>query len=266
MRGIVSLGVLLILPRLAVSNPAHSKLFFNEVMVDNRTVLQDEAGEFEAWMEIGNLGKSPTPLWFMSISVDDSERQALPQITLFPEEFMILWFDGDTAQGPGHLPFVVDATTHEIRMWDEDSSALDSVFLDIEIPTDLSLSRVPDGFGDWIVTSPTPDETNGNVGITDPAPPQNRDMLQLDLSPQPFNPRTTITLKLPNSVDGLRLRIFDLRGHHVRSLHDGPARAGTWRWAWNGQDDQGRLLGSGIYLIRAECHLGSAERRAILLK
>ena len=42
--------------------------------------------------------------------------------------------------------------------------------------------------------------------------------------------------------------IYDISGGHVRRLYDGPALAGWNRTTWDGLDDQGRPVGSGIYV------------------
>ena len=69
--------------------------------------------------------------------------------------------------------------------------------------------------------------------------------------PNPFNPRTSIRFTAP--ADGnLRLRIFDARGRAVATLHDGPVKAGIRVFSWNGKDQSGRAVASGVYFYRAE--------------
>ena len=68
--------------------------------------------------------------------------------------------------------------------------------------------------------------------------------------PNPFNPRTTIPVTLPWDVASAQLRIFSVLGQPVRTLFDGPRRAGVHRAVWDGQDDQGRTVPSGVYFCR----------------
>lgn len=83
--------------------------------------------------------------------------------------------------------------------------------------------------------------------------------------PNPFNPETTIEFVAP--ADGrVRLTVFDARGRQVRILADESMRAGSHTVTWDGRDDHGHLLASGIYFHRLEsggvAHIG----KMVLLK
>ncbi|MBE0564535.1 MAG: T9SS type A sorting domain-containing protein [Krumholzibacteria bacterium] len=83
--------------------------------------------------------------------------------------------------------------------------------------------------------------------------------------PNPFNPETVLSFSLP--VPGhARLRVFDVRGHLVRTLLDEPSRAGRHSVVWNGRDDQARPLASGVYFYRIETGTFAATERMVLLK
>ncbi|MFO7653113.1 MAG: FlgD immunoglobulin-like domain containing protein, partial [Candidatus Krumholzibacteriia bacterium] len=83
--------------------------------------------------------------------------------------------------------------------------------------------------------------------------------------PNPFNPRTTVVFELARGAD-VSLRIFDLRGRLVRRLHQGPLAAGRHELLWNGRDDAGRELGSGVYLFRLEGAGEPATGRCALVR
>jgi len=84
--------------------------------------------------------------------------------------------------------------------------------------------------------------------------------------PNPFNPRTVIHYEL--SSDGLRtsLRIYDLRGSLVRTLVDEPQFAGSRSASWNGCDESGRPVASGVYFYRLTVGTESQTKRLMLLK
>ena len=68
--------------------------------------------------------------------------------------------------------------------------------------------------------------------------------------PNPFNPNTTIRYGLPGP-NAVNLEIFDVAGRLVRRLKDGAVEpAGFHQVTWQGRDDRGRELGSGVYLYR----------------
>ena len=67
--------------------------------------------------------------------------------------------------------------------------------------------------------------------------------------PNPFNPQTTVEYSLL-ADDRVRIVIYDARGAVVRSLVDQPMPAGEHRVRWNGVDQAGRPVGSGIYFVK----------------
>jgi phage tail sheath protein FI len=75
--------------------------------------------------------------------------------------------------------------------------------------------------------------------------------LAVAAAPNPFNPRVTLRLELPEPVH-VRMRIFDARGRLVRRLVDRDLATGAHALRWDGRDDAGRPLPSGAYLARTE--------------
>ena len=87
--------------------------------------------------------------------------------------------------------------------------------------------------------------------------------LSLGLAPNPFNPRTSIVLSLP-TAGRARIEIYDLRGRLVRQLVDEELPAGEYTRSWSGLDDQGRRVGSGVYLVRLRHPGGERVAKAAL--
>lgn len=85
-------------------------------------------------------------------------------------------------------------------------------------------------------------------------------------SPNPFNPLTTISYELA-SAESVSLRVFDLSGRLVRVLVSGENLAeGRHEIIWNGRDDAGRQVVSGIYFYRLEAGTFIETRRMTLVK
>ncbi len=77
--------------------------------------------------------------------------------------------------------------------------------------------------------------------------------LQLDQNyPNPFNPDTQITFHIPSSLSGQRVQldVFDLLGKHIASLVDDSQPAGRQTVRWNGHNDLGQPVTSGVYVYR----------------
>ncbi len=92
----------------------------------------------------------------------------------------------------------------------------------------------------------------GAVTTAAPQPPAVRPLARLACFPNPCNPRTTVQLDLPPGGSGAcEVAVFDVRGRRVALLHQGPlAGAGPHGFSWDGCDDRGRPLASGVYLAR----------------
>ena len=83
--------------------------------------------------------------------------------------------------------------------------------------------------------------------------------------PNPFNPTTTIKYDLQDR-SRVRLAVFNARGQLVRKLVDAEESPGRKLVEWDGRDDYGRQVASGIYLYRIETNAYSRTRKMTLLK
>ena len=88
--------------------------------------------------------------------------------------------------------------------------------------------------------------------------------------PNPFNPQTTISFDIPG-IEGVEaspshLRIFDVRGRLVRTLFEGEMVSGSYQFSWDGRDDSGHFLPSGIYVYQLKSGEWSSVRKMVLSK
>jgi len=83
--------------------------------------------------------------------------------------------------------------------------------------------------------------------------------------PNPFNPSTTIAFDLPRA-SRVSLRIYDQRGRLVRTLVDEAMGPGAKTVIWNGLDDRGQRVNSGVYLYLIEAGEFRTTRKMTLLK
>ncbi|MCK4272313.1 T9SS type A sorting domain-containing protein, partial [bacterium] len=85
--------------------------------------------------------------------------------------------------------------------------------------------------------------------------------------PNPFNPETSIGYRLnvaqPSAVS---LTIYNLLGQQVRTLSEGVQAAGEYQMIWDGRDDAGRALTSGIYFVRLQVGETGQTRKLVLTK
>ena len=85
--------------------------------------------------------------------------------------------------------------------------------------------------------------------------------------PNPFNPSTRITyvVQSPTAVR-VNLDVFDVRGRLVRQLVHDRASTGQVVVAWDGRDDDGGEVSSGVYFYRLVAGSTTITRRMTLLK
>ncbi len=71
-------------------------------------------------------------------------------------------------------------------------------------------------------------------------------------SPNPFRDATAIQLDLAQATRGVSLRIYDIAGRVVRALDTDDVRSGRYRVTWDGTNDRGQHVASGVYFISLE--------------
>jgi hypothetical protein len=116
----------------------------------------------------------------------------------------------------------------------------------------------------WIPPGQDPVSVHDEDEAVDPVVASWRGAL-LPNVPNPFNPATEIRFRLPVEAD-VSLRIHDAAGRRVRSVQLGSMPAGESAWSWNGTDDQGRPVASGVYLVRLATDRGVDSRRIVLAR
>jgi hypothetical protein len=88
----------------------------------------------------------------------------------------------------------------------------------------------------------------------------------VSVAPNPFNPSTTVHFTLPAAMP-VTAEIYSVTGARVRVLSDerlfGP---GNNRITWNGKNDYGSPVASGVYFVKVRTQLGIKVTRAVLLK
>jgi len=83
--------------------------------------------------------------------------------------------------------------------------------------------------------------------------------------PNPFNPSTSISYTMPR--DGMvRLTVHDLRGRLVRTLVDGSRAEGRQSAVWNGRNEAGAAVASGVYVYRLQAGGQTLSRSMSLIK
>ncbi len=153
-------------------------VYINEVLASNATGLEDEDGDTEDWVELYNAGSESVALGGYGLSDDPDVpfRWVLPDITMEPGEFLLIWASGKDRSDPAkelHANFSIASAGEEVLLTDPDGVRVDEIVPTV-IPTDISFGRKPDGSTNWVFfTDPTPGAANTTDGFLQVlAPPE----------------------------------------------------------------------------------------------
>jgi hypothetical protein len=107
---------------------------------------------------------------------------------------------------------------------------------------------------DWFTTEPRP------------ARGDTRKLALEQNVPNPFNPRTKIAFTVPEDAGPITLTVHNVSGQLVRTLVSGALPAGPASAVWDGTDENGRRMASGVYLARLQVGEQNAFRKMMLLR
>ena len=152
--------------------------------------------------------------------------------------------DGNTIVSGGE-------TIGNVYVWNMSDGALLRTFTDttghkMRVVISPDGSRIVSGGADslvmvWSVSPPT--------AIDSEHLPLPSKAALLQNVPNPFNPTTRIPYALA-SDGGVRLTLYDVTGRYVRTPVDGYRWTGRYSVVWDGRDEAGRSVGSGVYIVR----------------
>lgn len=121
----------------------------------------------------------------------------------------------------------------------------------------------------WLVASregePSSEAGPIAVSVPFPAPAAPRVLALGRVRPNPFNPRASIPVSLDR--DGpFVLRVYRADGTLVRTLARGEGAPSEATFTWDGTDDRGRPVGSGLYLFELRSGSRTRVQKAVLLR
>lgn len=239
---------------LQVSKPT-KQLLINELMADNETTISDESGAFEDWVELYNPGTSTVQLsnYFLSDDLQNPGKWALPDTSMAPGNYLLIWTDNDAEEGPLHSSFALSKHGEEVGLFYKDVLSwipIDSVRFPALGP-DQSFGRPANNpsLGFSVLTQATPGSLNADAVNIHEDPRTNTLPSVVELLgnyPNPFNPSTVIRFRV-SEPQWIRLRVYNTMGQVVHSWPRKLYSAGDHNVSFTAQD-----LASGTYWLRLE--------------
>lgn len=143
---------------------ANAQVVINEFMASNTTYIKDNAGEYDDWIELYNKSNVPVDIssWYLSDSIGDLKKWKFKKGTVIPAYgYFTFWADEDSAQGSNiHTNFKLSSLGEMIVIVDSLKNIVDSVTYGVQV-TDKSTSRIPNGTGPFVKSTPTFGANNG---------------------------------------------------------------------------------------------------------
>jgi hypothetical protein len=256
-------------------------------VVINEIMYMPDAGMSE-WFELVNSSASALMLTGWRVAdgtglVDTTRRYWLPDVMLAPDSFLLL--AADSAVFFEHLPHTalvlvwgsapvsLNNNGDSLLIWDQIGELVDRVDYRPSWggSTGVSMERVSanSGSNDPLNWASSIDSTGGTPGRANSRlfPGSGGSSQVLTLEPNPFSPDgdgrddlLRISYRLDYSDSRLDLVVYDVRGRKVSQLASHAAAGYTGEVLWDGRDEQGRELPTGLYIIYLEAAGRGASR------
>jgi spore coat protein CotH len=123
-------------------------LVINEIMAANKSVVADQNGEYDDWIELFNNSDQETPLkgYFLSDQFDNLVLWAFPDTTIAAYDYLTIWADEDSEQVGLHANFKLSASGETLFLVDSNAAIVDEITFGAQ-KEDISFGRFPDGTG-----------------------------------------------------------------------------------------------------------------------
>jgi hypothetical protein len=246
-------------PSPGASNDASE--LFSPVCINEFQATSNFGGP-DDWVEIYNRSNQSYDISgaFLSDERLNDTKWTFPQGTIIqPGTFLVIFED---ALGFG---FASEGSDVIVLTAADSVTSLDFYDFGPQTP-DLSEGRFPDGVGSWtFFASPTRGMANTTTSVNQDGP-VNPGIFSLDQNyPNPFNPSTTIRYTLPDRVN-VRLVIYTLLGAKVREIVNRVEAPGIHSVDWDGRNEVGRDIPSGLYFYKLIAGSYTATRKLLLVR
>ncbi|MFH1756026.1 MAG: FlgD immunoglobulin-like domain containing protein, partial [Candidatus Latescibacterota bacterium] len=116
----------------------------------------------------------------------------------------------------------------------------------------------------WLSTAAS---MGADLAIEEPAPEAPDKLTLWQNYPNPFNPVTTIKVAIPAGHQGaVSLKVYNVTGRLVKTIYAGTKPAGIYTFEWDGTNNTGQIVSSGIYFSRFTAGDVNLTKKMILLK
>ncbi len=190
---------------------AAGDITINEILASNTSGMTDASGAFEDWIELYNTTSNYLSLdnLYLSDNYLIPLKWAFPEgTTIAPNDYLIIWADGDTTESGLHSSFKLSSSGEELILSYANGTVIDSISFGTQ-SSDISYGRYPNGTGPFTYLFPTYAAENMLVSVEEIGTEST-----FVLYPNPSRGQITIA---SDSEPIERIEVYDLSGRLVFS-------------------------------------------------
>ncbi len=271
--------------------PAVPDIVINEIM-QNPNAVADSDGE---WFELYNNDSQAVDINGWTIKDDGSDSHLIDNggpLTIDPGDYLVLGINGDQATNGGVVVDYVysgftlaNGADEVVLIYSDGTTEVDRVNYDggttFPDPTGASMELKNPGmdnnaganwgealspYGDGDLGSPGA-QNSIFVSVIEDNPVLSSDSYQIFPNyPNPFNPSTTIRISVPQQTADVQVLIYDVTGKKIRTLFNGTINKGAHEFKWNGFNDFGSMVSTGVYFALLKTKNASKSVKMMLLR
>ena len=184
----------------------------NEIMASNTSTVTDDAGEYDDWIELYNRTNQAVDLAGYGLS--DNPANLFKWVFsagsfIAPNGYFIVWADEDGGtEGPLHASFKLSADGETLTLADPQGNLLDTLTFGTQV-SDKGYARVPNGYGPFVIKSPTFAANNGTVSTFELLP-------AADWSVTPTVTSSVVRISMKNGAEAV-VQVMDMLGNTLVS-------------------------------------------------
>jgi len=232
-------------------------LVINEFLADNETIIADQDGEYDDWIEIYNNDSQAINLGGYYLSDDP----AAPDAWIFPDTiieaggYVVVWADKDEEQEGLHADIKLSKEGEAVILSNANLEVIDMIEFGIQ-QTDISTGRYENGTGDFIFMTPTfgAENLNGIVGIND----SYSNITDINVMPNPFSDKLTVVVDLVEAST-VSMHMHSVAGQTIRMEEC------TYPSGRNSITLDTSSLSKGVWILSVRCNDSVMTRKVVRL-
>lgn len=206
-------------------------LVINEVLAKNNSIITDESGDYDDYIEIFNKGNELAYLGdkYLSDEFDNPSKWKLPDVFLDAGEYLIIWADDEAYLNEFHCDFKIDGDGDEVGIFGAIKyyfNPLDTVTIPVQT-ADISYGRLPNGTGHFkYMQHPTPGYLNDSAGI----PSDEENQFSFMIAGNPAQHETELQLLLLDEAF-ISIQLFSINGEMMKTIEKSNLQFGEYSYS-----------------------------------